>query len=243
MTNISRKVNHLLVENSIKLNTYKNTIHTMYTSQQLFQQIIWLYFTFCSTTMTENLITYAIAILIGILAIFSFTIGIDKMIRIILGNYILNSICIAASQSINIAVQSMKATPDAKFLWLSYDKISTFLDNGSMTIILIVYIILLIIIYKTSKIRIVLPSDEAIKKMVQLIFVPLTVISIVLTLQIVILWINGINISEIASVTSVVANNPYMLKFISLTPVRILLHGILTILITSEFKVSVKTDF
>ena len=192
--------------------------------------------------MTENLITYGIVVLVGILAIFSFSIGIDKMIRIILGNYILSSICLAASQSIQLAVQYMNKTPALRFMGFSYDKVANFLNSGSMTIILILYVILLVIIYRTSKIRIVLPSDEALKKMLQLIFVPLTVISMVLTLQIAILGMNGINVSGISSIATVVANNPYMYRFVSLTPVRILLHGIITILITSEFKVSVKTD-
>ncbi len=192
--------------------------------------------------MTENLITYGIVILVGILAIFSFTIGIDKMIRIILGNYILTSICLAASQSINLAVETMKKTPDLTFMGFGYDKVANFLNNGSMTIILIMYVILLVIVYRTSKIRIVLPTDEALKKMLQLIFVPLTVISMVLTLQIVLLGMNGINITAIWSIATAVANNPYMFQFVSLTPVRILIHGIITIFITSEFKVSVKTD-
>ncbi len=192
--------------------------------------------------MTENLITYAIVVVVGILAIFSFTIGIDKMIRVILWNYILSSICLAASQSINLAVEMMKKTPDLTFMGFGYDKVANFLNNGSVTIILILYIILLVVIYKTSKIRISLPSDEAIKKMLQIIFVPLTVISMVLTLQIAILGMNGINITTISSIAQAVANNPYMFQFVSLTPVRILLHGIITILITSEFKVSVKTD-
>jgi hypothetical protein len=111
-----------------------------------------------------------------------------------------------------------------------------------MTIILILYIILLVLIFKTSKIKISLPDDEALKKMLQIIFVPLTVISMVLTLQIAILGINGINVSAISSIATAVANNPYMFQFVSLTPVRILLHGIVTILITSEFKVRVQTD-
>jgi len=192
--------------------------------------------------MTENLITYAIVIVIGILAVFSFTIGIDKMIRIILWNYILSSICLAASQSIDLAVQSMNKTPELTFMGFGYDKVANFLNNGSMTIILIVYIILLVIIYRTSKIRIVLPGDEALKKMLQLIFVPLTIISMVLTLQIAILGMNGINITAISSIATAVANNPYMFQFVSLTPVRILLHGIITIFITSEFRVSVETD-
>ncbi len=192
--------------------------------------------------MTENLITYAIIILIWVLVIFSFTIGIEKMIKIILGNYILSSICLAASQSMNIAVEAMKKTPELSLMGFSYDKIANFLNNGNMTIVLILYIILLVVIFRTSKIKITLPNDEAIKKMLLIIFVPLTVVSMILTLQIAILWINGISISALSSIAKTVANNTYMFWFVSLTPVRLLLHGIVTILITSEFKVRVETD-
>lgn len=192
--------------------------------------------------MTENLITYGIIVIVGILAIFSFTIGIDKMIRIILGNYILSSICLAASQSITLRTDTMRSTPELTTLGFANEKFANFLDNGSMTIILIVYVSLLVIIYRTSKIHISLPGDEAIKKMLQLIFVPLTIISMVLTLQIVLLGMDGINITSVGKIATTVANNPYMFKFVSLTPVRILLHGLLTIFITSEFKIKVQTD-
>lgn len=192
--------------------------------------------------MTESVITYGILAIIGILAILSFVIGIDKMIRIILGNYILNSICLAASQSIVIGVNILQKTPEAKILGWSYEKMANFLDNGSMTIVMILYIVLLIIVYKTSKIRIVLPGDEAIKKMLQILFVPLTVLSMILTLQIAILGMDGVNITAISNIANAVTNNPYMFTFISLTPLRILIHGIITILITSEFKIRVQTD-
>lgn len=192
--------------------------------------------------MTESVITYGILAIIGILAILSFVIGIDKMIRIILGNYILNSICLAASQSIVIGVNMLQKTPEAKIFGWSYEKMANFLDNGSMTIVVILYAILLVIVYKTSKIRIVLPEDEAIKKMLQILFVPLTVLSMILTLQIVILGMDGVNITAITDIANTVANNPYMFKFISLTPLWILIHGIITILITSEFKIRVQTD-
>jgi hypothetical protein len=164
------------------------------------------------------------------------------MIKIILGNYILSSICLAAGQSISLLVEMMKKTPEIRFMGFSHDKIANFLNDGNMTIVLILYIVLLFIIFRTSKIKISLPNDEAIRKMLQLIFVPLTVISMILTLQIAILGINGINIVAISSVAEMVANNTYMFQFVSLTPVWILLHGIVTILITSEFKISVKTD-
>jgi len=193
--------------------------------------------------MTENLITYGILIVIGILAIFSFMIGIDKMMRIVLGNYILTSICLAASQSLKLATNWMEKNPNLETLGIGNTKFANFLHNGETTIIMGIYIVLLVIVYRTSKIRIRLPNDEAIKKMLQLIFVPLTIISMVLTLQIVLLGMDGITITSVGQIAKTVANNPYMFQFVSLTPVRIFLHGLLTIFITSEFKVKVDTDF
>lgn len=192
--------------------------------------------------MTENLITYGIFIILGILVIFSFSIGIKKMIKIILGNYILSSICLAGSQSIHIAVNNMKQSPESTILWLSFSKFANFLEKSDTVIILISYIILFIIVYKTSKIKIRLPDDEAIKKIVQIIFVPLTIISIILTLQIIFLWMDNINIAGLWDTIATITSNPYIIKFINFTPVWILLHGIATILITSEFKVKVETD-
>ena len=188
--------------------------------------------------MTENIITYGVITAISILAIFAFTIGIDKMMRIILGNYILNSICLAGGQSLTIAAQALQKTPEATMLGMQYSHIANFLTNGSMTILLIIYIILLIIVYKTSKLRIILPEDEALKKMLQIIFVPLTILSCILTLQIVIFGISTINVADISAITT----NPYIIQFIQLTPVRIFLHGIITILMSSEFKLRVQTD-
>ena len=125
---------------------------------------------------------------------------------------------------------------------MSYKTIASFFTNGSTTIILILYVILLVLIYKKSKIRIIVPMDEASKKMLQIILVPLTVISMVLTLQIALMGINVTNIVSIQNLATIISTNPYIVKFISLTPVWILLHGIVTIIITSEFKISIKTD-
>jgi len=147
--------------------------------------------------MTNQLISFIIIALGGVLVIFSFAIGIEKMIRVILGNYILSSICLAATQSLALLVDFLNKTPDLKFAGISYDALGRFLLNGNTTIVLIIYITLLVVIYRTSKIHITLPSDDALKKMLHLIFVPLTVISIILTLQIALLGLNGLNVATL----------------------------------------------
>jgi hypothetical protein len=75
-----------------------------------------------------------------------------------------------------------------------------------------------------------------------LVLVPLTVLSVILTLQIAIMWINVINISALQAFADWITKNPSLSLFITLTPVWILIHGLATVLITSEIKITIKTD-
>jgi len=200
------------------------------------------FYLFSTNFMTESFITYILVWTIWILAIFSFVIGIEKMIKIILGNYILSSICLAATQSIQILVDYLYQNSNFKFMWFSYQTLWSFFTNAQMTIILILYAILLVIIFQKSKITIRLPMDEVTKKTLYIILVPLTVISVILTLQVAIMWLSVLSLAKLQNVASNLTTNIYLYKFFTLTPIWILLHWIATIVITSELKISVKTD-
>jgi len=163
------------------------------------------------------------------------------MIKIVLGNYILGSICLAASQSIDIFVNFLNATPQLKLLWITYSSLWMFFADGKMTIVLVLYIALLVVIYKTSKIYVHLPEDPALNKGLFLLMVPLTVLSFILTLQIVVLWVNIIDIKQFESLNKALVSNPWIFAFLTMTPIWILLHGLSTVLITSEIKVGLKT--
>ena len=191
--------------------------------------------------MTENVIMYVIVGIIWLLAVFSFVIGLEKMVKIILGNYILSTICIAASQSIGLLVDFLNKTPDLKFAGFSYNSLATFFADGKTTIVLIIYVILLVVVYKNSSIKISVPTDQWTQKLLFIFLVPLTVISMILALQIVIMWVNVINVDQIQAIAWSFSNNVAIYKFIALTPVWLLLHGLATILITSEMKVGIKT--
>lgn len=191
--------------------------------------------------MTQDIIVYILVAIAGILVIFAFAIGIEKMIKIILGNYILSIICRAATASIGVMIQYLWTHPEAKFVGMWSESLINFFANGKSTIVLILYLILIVIIYRKSKIRINLPMDEASKKMMQLTFVPLTVISMILTLQIALM---GMNVTDIQNLSRLweLATNPYVVTYFSLTPVWVLLHGLITIILTTEMKISVQTD-
>ncbi len=163
------------------------------------------------------------------------------MIKIILGNYILTGICLAASQSLTILVAFLDKTPEASFLWLGYDTLARFFEYGQTTLVLILYAILLVIIYLKSKIAIQLPMDEAAQKGLYVLLVPMTVISIILTLQIAILGVKVIDVQHLQIISNEMTSWSPLQQFVLLTPVRIFLHGIATIIITSELKISVKS--
>lgn len=120
--------------------------------------------------------------------------------------------------------------------------LANFFTNGKTTIVLILYILLIVLVYKKSKIHISLPMDDASRKMTQIIFVPLTVISIILTLQIALMGMEITNLQSLSRLGETISTNPYIIMYFSLTPVWILLHGIVTIFLTSELKISAQTD-
>jgi hypothetical protein len=192
--------------------------------------------------MTEDIIIYIIIVVIWGLAVLSMTIWLEKMIKIILWNYILSSICLAASQSINLLINYLNSNPWLIFFGIKNDWLASFLYNGQTTIIMIIYLLLLWTIYKKSKISVNIPQDEILKKSLYLFFVPLTVISLVLTIQIAIMWIWVFNTETWIGIWNIMINNIYLQTFIKNTPIWILLHWLATILITSEIKIKIKTD-
>ncbi|MBU0625912.1 hypothetical protein KKH82_00275 [Patescibacteria group bacterium] len=76
----------------------------------------------------------------------------------------MGSICLAASQSIDFLVNFFATTPELKFGGMTHESLGNFFSNGKTTIVLIIYAILLVVIYKTSKIRISIPQDSAVQK-------------------------------------------------------------------------------
>jgi len=192
--------------------------------------------------MTEDIIIYIIIIIIGALIILSVTIWLEKMIKIILWNYILASICLAWSQSINLLINYLNNNPWLKFLGIKNEWLANFMLNWQTTIIMIIYASLLWIIYKNSKITVSIPQDEILKKSLYIFFIPLTVISFILTIQIAILWVSIFNENSVIWVWNIIINNIYLQTFIKNTPLWIFLHWIATVLITSEIKIKIKTD-
>ncbi len=182
---------------------------------------------------------YIIAGLIGVLFVFAFAIGIDKMMRIILGNYLLTIICVALWSTIDTISFAIKPlVSQIAFLGVTFGQLDFFLTNSKLTIIILTYLVLMVLIFSKSKIYISLPSDENTRIFLKIIIIPLTVISAILTAQTAILWPTIFNTNSLLILAAQFQNSPLLFYSIARAPLRIFLHGIITVLITSEIKFS-----
>lgn len=188
----------------------------------------------------DSLIAYIIVWVVWILAVFAFVIGTNQMIKIILWNYILWIICMAASQSIDILVSFLRNNTNWDLFGLWYETLASFCSNGKITFVLLMYAIWLIIVYKKSTISIRFPTDNNLLTTIQILLVPMTVLSMILTLQMAIMWVNMIDAEKLQTIVSTFTTSWYLYDFFRLWPVWLLVHWILTTILTSELKITVK---
>jgi len=118
-----------------------------------------------------------------------------------------------------------------------------FLKDAKSIIILIIYALLLFLIYHKSKISVGIPSDQILQKSLFLVFVPLTILSICLTLAVILLGTSLLSYDSLLIVSEWFSKSIYIQKFILYIPYWILIHGLATIFITSEFKIKTNSDF
>ncbi|MBP7062507.1 hypothetical protein KA037_00890 [Patescibacteria group bacterium] len=64
----------------------------------------------------ENIISYAFIAIALILVVISVVLGLENMIKIVLGNYILGTISLALMQSIDLLIGFLSDNPDVMFV-------------------------------------------------------------------------------------------------------------------------------
>ncbi len=195
--------------------------------QVLFQQ---------SPPMTQRIGYIVLLACIGIL-IWAITMGTEKMIRLILTNYLIGSICFALGQCINLRANQLATTPDATFLRFSYQGLANFLHAGQLTFELIVFALLVIIVFTSSTISISMPLNPSTEKLYNVIFIPLTLVSFVFALYFA-LMADGIPTLEVIK-TSTANTFPIIQSFIDNIFWWMFAHGFLVIMLTSTIKLKV----
>jgi len=176
-----------------------------------------------------------------LLVVISVVLGLENMIKIVLWNYILWSISLALMQSIDLLIGFLSGSPDDVFIGISYPSLAWFITAAKATIVLIIYFVLLFVLYKQSQITVRMPGEDSLQRALYILLVPLAASSMLLTLWIL---LSGLGLSQdvILWLIGQWANVDLVARIVSMLPVWILIHGLCTILITSELRMTIKTD-
>ncbi len=188
--------------------------------------------------MSDYAFEYLLVGMLWLLSIFSFIIGMEQMIKIVISNYIINIICLASSNAISLLTNFLEKTPDTYFLAISYAKRQVFFSSGQTTIILILYGLLLIAVFNYSKIHITFPQDPIINNTIQILLIPLTVFSVIFSLQIAIFGDQIVNIEHTSDIANKLSSNASLHQIIVMTPIRIAIHALCTLWLTTQIGVS-----
>ncbi len=112
-----------------------------------------------------------------------------------------------------------------------------FLKDNKTIVILIMYLLLLLLIFLKSNIRISMHPAGFKRFILTLLFVPLTVSSIIITLELAILGTDAFNMTNMTLTAQTYSENPFVFSFVQMTPVWLFLHTVITILLISNISV------
>ena len=181
--------------------------------------------------MTDKLYIYCILWVIAILCVFAFALKLEKMVQIIVWNYVLGVLFFSLWVCFDLAV---KANPG----W----SIQSFFVDAKIWILLLLYwLFFFFFVYRRSKIRIDFSWDPLIYKPLYLAFVPLTVISMAVTIWIITLWLNAFSISVLWSISDF-TQNEYLQKIILNFPYIVCWYSFISLLAITDLKVKFKVS-
>ena len=179
---------------------------------------------------------YFIIGVIAVIGIFAIAIGVEKMIKVIVGNYILSIICLAANHTIDLGIGTLTTLQISKGASVDYSQILSLLLTGKIGIVLTLYLFLLVIVFTKSKIHISTDHLPFPKLVTTCILVVMTIISVLLTLGIVVRGVKIIDPSQLLVVASDFSKYNIIYQILLYTPLWVLIHGLTTLYLISELK-------
>jgi len=163
---------------------------------------------------------------------------IDKMAKVIIGNYLAGITCYAFWNLIHVWVNWLMASSSSSFLWISYEKYANFLSASQLTLILLLFAGLIRLIYACGQIQVSFSTRSSTEKLYFILLIPITVLSFVIWPYIA-LKADGIQTLSFIENT-MIQTFGFLYSFIKNIPTRMFLNWIVFIIISCKinFKIS-----
>lgn len=167
---------------------------------------------------------------VGILCVFSLAIGLERMVKVVIANYMLTGLCVALWAVIDwfvVWIETVLPGSGINFV---------FLQENKTAVILVIYLLLLLLVFLKSNIRVSMHATGLKRFILTILFVPLTVSSLIMTLELAILGADAFNMTTMTLTAQSFSLNPFVFGFVQMTPVWLFIHTLATILLISNLK-------
>lgn len=182
--------------------------------------------------MTDNIIMYISWWIFALLIILSIAIKLEKMVKIIIWNYILWFLCCSVVISLNLISNDMWI---GEWLW-------KFLFEIRYILSYLIYIWWLIFLYYKLSIKSKSQSDSILEKSSYLLFVPLTAIWLCIFPMLIYVFPYFCAWQTLSEIAWNMTNNLYLQKVIIYMPYIFIWYAIVTILALSDFTKKIKEN-
>ena len=171
----------------------------------------------------------------GMLAILSLILWLERMIRIIMANYLIASILLGIGNFIDLVGNKLLIVEGQAERWVDglQTRLGKLLIAGKPTLLLTIYFVLLIFIVNKAHIGIGRVRNEMLRWILTVVFLPCTVISILVSMALAIYGNQVFDIEQLKLLADYFIDNTAVYNFIMLTPLRIILPGIVTIVVAA----------
>lgn len=176
--------------------------------------------------MTDTIIMYIAVAVFALFVILSIGIKLEKMVKVIVWNFMLWFLCCSIVICLNISLSNIGADTG----------LYKFLMDARYVIAYLVYIGCLILIYHRFTIKSKLPIDPILEKSSYLIFVPINAIWLCVMPLFVYIFPHLVSWLSLSDIASNFTNNIYLQDVVLYFPHILAIYTLLTILAFCEFR-------
>lgn len=174
-------------------------------------------------------VNYFLLGVVWVICIFAIAVGTEKMLKIVVWNYVLTTICLTLSSVIDSISSSLGYNPNP-----NYANLRSFIINGKTGIILVIYLILLVILLNKSKISFDVNNMSIPRFPLTVLLIIMTTISILVTLAIAVRGTRIMDVNQVGFISNFFQGYPIVYQIVNYIPGIIMVHGLLTLFIISD---------
>jgi hypothetical protein len=171
---------------------------------------------------------------VGILAVFSLAIWLERMLKIVIGNYVLMVLCLTLPTALWSFLYWLNAVaPDIG------QSIAPAFSNMTI-IVLVVYLLLLLLLFSRGRVSIHFHHKWLWRFLLTLLCIPLTIISIATTLSVAVLGQNAFDVAALQLLAAWLQVQEIYKILITQMPAIISIHVFVTVLVLSNISFPTK---